>query len=1366
MNKKGFVFGILLVFIFLTPLFSAHADGVTIVFENSSFDEVYSSEGGEVRSVFYTDADSAENFSFVQAVYSGNRLTGISFENAVPLSGQGVWRSDLAKVESGDVVKAFVLSDGIIPVKKAVLPETATGILTGATFNIGDGIFNADINHITRTVAVTYPCYIASSYGADTVQGIISSKKKSMETASVSFEGKWNSISPANEYSLNLNEENFVTLTDEYGNETEYRIVGSLTCYNRVYDCENAVIETAETASNWNKAYRIGAPKYITSEANRSDGTWLLAKNSVLATSVSSENGNDFINIKKSQGEPYCLWTSGNGAEADMFSSEFDFRLNDASAGSEIMTVWSSNTDKIIITTENMPEGFFTLAHSSNDGSEKSVCNGIRLEYGKWYSLRFVFRKGDELITNQENGYVTELYINGSLADVFSHGMSQNDFEKAGSFIYKASAAEPAGSSNTLPYPSYPYIAFEASQAAGVNIDIDNLVTERNLKSNATEVYYARVTVGGKTYNADVNTLRKEITVDIPASLTADDLKSAKVTVSTRGSISPKANGSVTCDLTSPVTYTLSSADGKYKEKYTLRAELSTLMRNYDCEGASIVESSGAPSRLSSEKGKKSNWVINKKTNTSAEAADGSATIETEGTNDYIKVAKNNTTNGIYFSSCLDPSSYDRTVSPDGIFADKFAMEVDFKIEESGSSNPDYFASICSSKEDVIVFSKKNASGGKYRIASANVAGVSTLPIAESPELSFGDWHNLRYIFRRYAPIDYTNSDWYAVEIYIDGKFITELHRQDSTIKENDWKYMYSGRFNSSSTNYAQLFMSLFREFTGSISLDNFNITYIESWGGASDSVMYASDVPVALVIAEDGSKSEQLLTLNSKTKTATVYVPFTTSVEQQRNMEGRGAVKPHADVSDVVLVFPKGTNAALNGRSLGNRIPCNLNEKNHLTVNGETYELVCEFTELGIRYDANGASVAEGLLTALSGGNEASGNYGYGNIAVLGATAPADENGGNCIRLSPSANSSASYLEITQPPASKAAVSNRKIISSFELEVEGANDNSCFATVSVAGFADVSLKSSTGGKYSIASSDSVFEFGKPCNIAYVISEADGVHTADVFADSAYICTLTGSAADMNLNTAQQLDVSLDASSDAALKLDNITVQAINNVLEDKTVVHLLGDSICCYYGGNTTLRGWGQYLMTKFDSSCLTLNHAVGGYNTNIFLNGSDVEKTRTRERWSTIKSLMKPGDYLMIALAWNEANANNGTTKAQYEENIMKMVSEARDAGVVPAIVTPHLWVKDSAPHELENLRIDYVECIRDICRRNSVTCLDLNAELVKEWEGLSGNTLYSTYFYSDGLHMNSAGAKLFADKVAAQIESTGFSLSQRMN
>ena len=109
------------------------------------------------------------------------------------------------------------------------------------------------------------------------------------------------------------------------------------------------------------------------------------------------------------------------------------------------------------------------------------------------------------------------------------------------------------------------------------------------------------------------------------------------------------------------------------------------------------------------------------------------------------------------------------------------------------------------------------------------------------------------------------------------------------------------------------------------------------------------------------------------------------------------------------------------------------------------------------------------------------------------------------------------------------------------------------------------------------------------------------------------------------------------------------------------------------------------------------------------------------------------------------------------------MKMVSEARDAGVIPAIVTPHLWVKDSTPHELENLRIDYVECIRDICRRNSVTCLDLNAELVKEWEGLSGSTLYSTYFYSDGLHMNASGAKLFADKVALQIESTGFSLKE---
>ena len=60
-----------------------------------------------------------------------------------------------------------------------------------------------------------------------------------------------------------------------------------------------------------------------------------------------------------------------------------------------------------------------------------------------------------------------------------------------------------------------------------------------------------------------------------------------------------------------------------------------------------------------------------------------------------------------------------------------------------------------------------------------------------------------------------------------------------------------------------------------------------------------------------------------------------------------------------------------------------------------------------------------------------------------------------------------------------------------------------------------------------------------------------------------------------------------------------------------------------------------------------------------------------------------------------------------------------------------------------------------------KNNIACLDLNSELEKEWAGIDVDNLYSTYFYSDGLHMNSNGAKLFSDKIVSQIKSTGFSL-----
>ena len=1350
---------LLVVFAFIVMACSASADEIRLVFENEDFETVYSSDGETARAVLYLGSEFNGEVTFFQAVYNDDTLKSISYETAY-MSGGGVLRADTVRLDKDDTIRAFVFGDDLKPLAKSMCPENVTGIVDKAEFKVGDSVYDAYINHAERVISVNIPYYISSGYGVDTVQGIISSVKNSMENATVRIDGKWKAILPAAEYDINLLESNSITLTGYDGKIAEYKIVASLTRYNRVYDCEDAIIETEATASSWNKAYRIGAPKYISSESGTGDGTWLLEKGSALATSILSENGNDYINISKAENEKYTLWTSGSASSSNMFSSEFRFRVNSATPNADILSVWSSNTDKIVLTSQNMNEGAYTLAHTANDGSDKEFSDSVSLSFGKWYTMRFVFKKGNEVKSGSD--YIIEVYINGALVDAFCHVMSSEDFANAGSFISVSQPADPAGSSNTLPKASFPYIAFCVADESSVNIDIDDIKTDHKPTDADTLINYATVSVGGKTYSADVNTLRKEIVADISDSLTIEQLKNAKVTINTRATVSPKANGTQAVDLTSPVTYTLTATDGKYKEKYTLRIELSKLMRNYDSEGATI-NASGVPERLSSEKGLPGNWIVNKKTNTSASAVNASISISNYNNNDYITVYKKDTVNGLYFMSLLDKTAIDTSVSPNGIFADKFAMEVKFSIGGVDADDPDYFGSISASREDRIILSKKNAPDGKYYLAASNVNGTGVYDLTESPELSFNTWHTLRYVFRRYAPVEYTNADWYRVEIYLDGKFVTEIHRHDPTIQENAWQYMYSGRF-TNAENYAQIFVSMFTGFTGTFRLDDFNLTYMENWNGAGNSVVYESDYPVAVITDTDGKKAECRLTLDSVNNKANVYVPYTTSVEEQRNMEGRGAPQPYADVSNTVLVFPEEYNIKLNGKAYGNIVPCDFNKNNILSVNGIEYIPECVPTELSVRYDTEGTTVSSGTLSALSGGSESHGNYGYSVMKVSDSSAvgiATDEKYKSVISLAnKNANSDVIFTAV-QPFENKAAVSNSTIVSSFKICVEDVDLLNEFAKVAPFGSEGFSLQKVSDNEFTIGESGKRFAIGKWYNIDVVFKKSTDGCKMDIYADSMYIESQNITANDGDLNNIYQMNFALLSDNTSTVRIDELEIQAVNDVLKDKTVIHLMGDSICTYYGGTTTLRGWGQYLMNEFDDRCITLNHSIGGYNTNIFLKGSDVEKTKTRERWSSIKARMKDGDYLIIALAWNEANATNGTTKDQYEENIMKMVSEARLLGVVPVIVTPHLWVKDTTPHELENARYDYVECIRNICAKNNIACLDLNSELEKEWAGIDVDNLYSTYFYSDGLHMNSNGAKLFSDKIVSQIKSTGFSL-----
>lgn len=209
---------------------------------------------------------------------------------------------------------------------------------------------------------------------------------------------------------------------------------------------------------------------------------------------------------------------------------------------------------------------------------------------------------------------------------------------------------------------------------------------------------------------------------------------------------------------------------------------------------------------------------------------------------------------------------------------------------------------------------------------------------------------------------------------------------------------------------------------------------------------------------------------------------------------------------------------------------------------------------------------------------------------------------------------------------------------------------------------------------------------------------------------------------------------------------------------EGKTTVHILGDSIARFYSSKTdetSQEGWGYALSKAFDSSKVrVLNHSVGGYNSNIYLNGANRNDLKSEPIWQSIERYIKSGDYVLIAIGRNETNSTDGTkTTAKFVENLTTMADKVKAAGAVPVFVTaiPAVSIEDDV-YSVDNSinfsgQIKAAYDMRNFAAENGYACLDLNAESYHELMDMTSDEL-KTIFLSDKVHITEKGADLLSE------------------
>ncbi|WP_026933069.1 rhamnogalacturonan acetylesterase [Christiangramia echinicola] len=229
-------------------------------------------------------------------------------------------------------------------------------------------------------------------------------------------------------------------------------------------------------------------------------------------------------------------------------------------------------------------------------------------------------------------------------------------------------------------------------------------------------------------------------------------------------------------------------------------------------------------------------------------------------------------------------------------------------------------------------------------------------------------------------------------------------------------------------------------------------------------------------------------------------------------------------------------------------------------------------------------------------------------------------------------------------------------------------------------------------------------------------------------------------------------------------------------------MIYLIGDSTMADYSGDYDpgkdymktrypLMGWGQVFQQFMVSdsldkiprliesdSVIVDNRARGGRSTRTFFQEG---------RWRSVFKDLKEDDLVLIQFGHNDASESKTERYVNiqgYKEFLRLFVSQARQKGAHPIILTP---VARNYPWEdslLKNVHGEYYQAAKDVAKEMDVMLIDLNQRSMDHFFRKGKEYVSSNYFMNlpagkyeaypegqeDNTHFQPAGAKAVAQLV----------------
>ncbi len=208
---------------------------------------------------------------------------------------------------------------------------------------------------------------------------------------------------------------------------------------------------------------------------------------------------------------------------------------------------------------------------------------------------------------------------------------------------------------------------------------------------------------------------------------------------------------------------------------------------------------------------------------------------------------------------------------------------------------------------------------------------------------------------------------------------------------------------------------------------------------------------------------------------------------------------------------------------------------------------------------------------------------------------------------------------------------------------------------------------------------------------------------------------------------------------------------------EKVTKIYLIGDSTMAdystyegedYMNKRYPIMGWGQVFQELFDEESISsLRHLIDTDSVFVDDRARGGRSTRTffeEGRWSAVYRDLQPGDLVMMQFGHNDAakeKTERYVATEGYKEYIRLFVTQTREKGGIPIVITP---VNRNYPWQdgkLENVHGEYYQAAVEVAKELDVLMIDLTQRSMKGFSEKGQDYVTEHYFmnFAPGVYTN---------------------------